>query len=322
MATHDEDSPTRKFDPGKRDFLHAALWWTAGVATSLATDILGNLVTPSVSRLLGPPELSPGNAGVPARGAARAALIHQLLLYSGAERTQFIPPRDWTLGLPDVDLGSGVSTYGHEAQVLRSIARFLCSEHLAIWQPTRAKPRPDPHSSQVLLGSGSSNSATRRLIGAPWSPMVNLGSLQLHYTIGDGKGTLKRYQYGRELERPAHAICTHDLRPVLSPEARGGWQQDDYLLVTKIPGNVKNTVRTIFAGLHGPGTRATELLFDSVPLGDLEELAAAVGSHVGRACYFQAVFRASAFITVDGSQIATRLALADCPPLPIVVDLS
>jgi hypothetical protein len=94
------------------------------------------------------------------------------------------------------------------------------------------------------------------------------------------------------------------------------------LLVTRIPGEAPGTYVTIFAGLHGPGTRAAELLYSDgiVPLRELESLHDKIGFRLGRTPFFQAIFRASEFdpeLKFDDTQsdVATKLELVEAAPL-------
>jgi len=307
-----------KFNPEKRQTLSVLTAFVSGVISSM----VGTLAMRPVEKLIGLKELTPDDDAqkVAYWDQAHAALTYALFLGSGALKTQYLPPTDWYVKSPDVFLGNDQYTYGHEAEVLRSITRFLCHETLATWVPTTIQRRPDPLSSHVLLGSGASNRLTRRLIGTPWEPQFEAAGLKLHYTITQGDGTiLKRCQYYKEHAPKAHAICRSDETRLLQPQVRDGWQQDDFLVVTRMPGNISGTDRTIFAGLHGPGTRSAELLFTSLSMRDLEHLASAIDFRPGRTPHFQAVFRASHFKELNGSHVPTSIELVTdtCPPLPL-----
>lgn len=248
----------------------------------------------------------------------RLRLAFELFLSSEAA-TEFIPPRAWDHAPPDVSLSDGTATYEHEYEVLRSIARVMSSAPVT-WDARDESWLAHADSSQVFLASGRSNEGTRWVIGEPdrpiWAPRVGDRTIGLNYSIANGIGSLKRLQYGQELERSALAICDSMGRILAQAEVSSGWQRDDYLLVTRLPGPHQNTVLTILAGLHGPGTRSAEMLFDAISSTDLNQLASSIGHESGRVPYYQAVFRASRFQQIRGSDVPTSIELVTqgCPP--------
>ena len=214
-------------------------------------------------------------------------------------------------------------TYGHEAQVLKSIASALWQSPI-VWDMKRESWLAHADSSQVFLGSGQSNAGTRLVLGRPdkeilFSPQIGTHIVELEYSIGTGEGSLNRWQYHELINRQRLAICHRQGRKIVLAEGTSAkLQSDDYLLITRIPGPAPKTVVTVFSGLHGPGTRATELLFKAVSLKDLEDLASRIGYVPGQVPYYQAVFRASEFRKdeIEGSAIPTRIELVTdgCPP--------
>lgn len=244
----------------------------------------------------------------------RSELIHGLFL-SSAKPTEYMPPRDWSHNPPDIDLGGGFKTYRHEVEVLRSIAHFLDGE-LVTWDEKTKPWAPHLKCSRVILGSGSSNKASAQVIGTPgfpaFSPKIGDYRVDLSYAIGMGNGTVKRRQYGEYIYRSAHAIYGRHNRALIQADRTAtGLLKDDYLLVTRVPGEMKRTVFTVLSGLHGPGTRSAQLLFETVPTKDLEELASRVGYKSGKPPYFQAVFRASGMRSQkeEGSVVPTKIEL-------------
>lgn len=241
------------------------------------------------------------------------------LFLSSSKPTEFLPPADWSGGPPDMQLSDGTKTYGHEFEVLKAVAGFL-SEEPVTWDVRKQFWPTHSDCSQVMLASGSSNRASRVVIGTPENPIFNpkLGDSRpkLEYSIGTGTGALKRLQYGKEIERNALAICDKTGQPILQPESSSGYQVDDYLLVTRVPGPVPGTVFTVLAGLQGPGTRSAELLFRTISPSVLEDLASRIDYKPRKTPYFQAVFRASHFNEQFGSTVATKVELvtAGCPP--------
>ncbi len=260
---------------------------------------------------------------IPTEVVERASLIYELFL-SAYTDTEFIPPTNWGPRMPNVRLPGGGKTYGHEAEVLRAIANFVSSSvPLITWDVNKSSWVAHQDCSQVMLASGSSNLATRTIIGEPAKPVFvsKLGNAaaRLTYSIGMGSGELKRRQYHEEIKRRALAVYKADGKCIIQAEASGHWQRDDYLLVTRVPGPVAGTVYTVLAGLHGPGTRAAELLFTALSLPDLQKLKSCIGLRADRP-FFQAIFRASDFKVLDGSDVATRIELVTSEqsrPVPI-----
>ena len=234
------------------------------------------------------------------------------------------PPRDWSGGRPDVQVADGITTYGHEAEVLRSLTTIFYEERPKIWDLKTEGWLPHFNCSQVMLASGSSNEATRALLGRPESPIFapRIGdfSFPLEYSIGMGTGTVRRLQYGKEITRNALAIWNKQGMRILQADKQGKDQTDDYLLVTRMPGPTPDSVYTVLAGLHGPETRAAELLLSGVSQGDLDQLADRIDHKPECVSYFQAIFRASKFNPHIGkSDVAEKLELVTeaCPPIKL-----
>jgi hypothetical protein len=248
----------------------------------------------------------------------RIDLIFKLFLESEAD-TEFVPPQDWDHARPDVILPNGVRTYGHEFEVLQAIATCFPREQVAWEYQDRSWPVHE-NNSQVFLASGVSNAGSRLVIGTPDNPILDprLGDkvVQLEYGIRRGNGQLIRWQYNELIQREALAICDRSKNIVLQAELTKPLQHDDYLLVTRIPGPRPKTIYSVFSGLQGPGTRATEMLFSKVSVRDLEELASRIGYEGGEVPCFQAVFRASKLEKINGSSVATHIELVTegCPP--------
>jgi hypothetical protein len=248
----------------------------------------------------------------------RVRLAFELFLSSEGP-TEFIPPRAWDHAPPDVLLSDGTKSYEHEYEVLRSIARVMSSAPIT-WDVSHESWLAHAACSQVFLASGQSNEGSRWVIGKPDSPIwalrVGDRTIEFNYSIAKGTGRFKRLQYAQELERDALAIYDRTGRNLAQAEVSGGWQRDDYLLVTRLPGPQPNTVLTVLAGLHGPGTRSAEMLFDAVSATDLKQLASLIGHESGRVPHYQAVFLASGFQQIRGSDVAARIELVTqgCPP--------
>lgn len=246
-------------------------------------------------------------------------LAFELFLSSKVLRTEVICPSDWAARPPDIEMPNGTRTYGHEYEVLRSIVGMFRDEPTT-WEGKNESWLAHVDSSQIMLASGSSNLASAEVIGTPQNPKfaLKIGKhrINLAYSIGAGTGRLKRLQYGREVSVNANTLCTVSGR-IVQAAAQNGYQVDDYLLVTRTPGAMPHTVLTVLSGLHGPGTRSAEMLFNSIPAEELKKLTRRIDHKPGKVPYFQAVFRASGFVESNGSSVPTKIELHDegCPPI-------
>jgi hypothetical protein len=263
-------------------------------------------------------------------GTVTPQLIHRRLdlafelFLSSKVRSEVIPPTAWGHRPPDVVLPDGTRTYGHEFEVIKSIAAFF-EDGPVVWDVRDESWPSRVGCSQLMLASGSSNLATREIIGIPekpsFIPSFGKSGVHLEYSIGLGTRRIKRMQYGELIQRQALAIFNQRNKRVAQASESSGLQDDDYLLVTRIPGPVPDTVLTVLSGLQGPGTRSAEMLFKSISAKELEELASRIDHRTGRVPFYQAVFRACRFETVDGSAVASQLELVTegCPPERLAV---
>ncbi len=322
----------------------AAMKLIIGGIGAVFWNIMANKLTPYVPpfshqsgegpRLEGVPSLEPGSR-LPGRGEdARAFsdLAYQLFLSSGPEGVDFIAPQDWknadgTTSPPTVSSIGGQLTYGHEAVVLKAISTFLNRDFGIPWTKMQGSSQAESIASEVLLGSGASNARVRSILGEPKTPRFGSENIKLHYSIGEEERKVRRWQYGGWVTPKIHTILSREGRVLTCPESDSGDQIDDYLLVTRAPGQFPGTTTTIFGGLHGPGTRSVERLFSSIPFKDLLELASIIDLRKDEVPYFQAIFRASKFrrhLEDDptDSHVATQLELVTldgCRPRRIEV---
>lgn len=253
-----------------------------------------------------------------------SALAYELF-FMGPD-VDIIPPSEWEPQEADIEVRPGVKTYEHEFQVMRSVKRFFRDS--AHWTVRDQPWDATPENSLTLLGSGVSNPATFDFLGdkenRKWAVTFPQGRVQLAYSMKPVQGLVEREQYGRTYRGPASAIVDSSGREVARPDAPKGKLKEDYLLVTRLPGwaGVEGTSVLIFAGLHGPGTRAAELVFTSIDPKELSYLADEIGLSSNRPTpYFQAVFRATSFRLKDGSDVAQELVCMkkDCPPVVLKV---
>jgi hypothetical protein len=130
----------------------------------------------------------------------------------------------------------------------------------------------------------------------------------------------KHLQYGEMYSGRNTAIVDPSGRALLEPKTATANREltEDYLLVTRVPGLQPGTTATILSGLHGPGTRAAELLFTPSACREFDILAGFLKwDGKGPLPWFQAVFRAFHFEELSGSWVPRRIeCLRDqCPPI-------
>jgi hypothetical protein len=298
-------------DPGRRDFFKKAMWWVVGAA---ASGVVGSKADEAINGLVDRQWWRDDHQSV----AHKRVDLVERLFFDVHQSTDFMPPSHWQVIPPNVDTGGGVFTYEHEARVLDAMKFFF---HDVQWKVAADKNRSvDPSHSQVFIGSGVSNLATREYLGDANAPRFEVrvpgcGCIKLPYGMAYvSERQIERLQYGEQRVGPESAFVDSSIRTLALPQTgRGNQLQEDYLLVTRLPG------RTFFTGLHGPGTRATELFFRQDPrvLEDLEERLNLAG---GSSAYFQAVFRATELVEVNGSLVATHLECMrePCPPVRLI----
>jgi hypothetical protein len=269
-----------------------------GLSTTLINDgpDAARKAVKTVRRLIGNVKYQPA-LGPSLMSLERRDLVHRLFWESNVP-TKILPAASWSKHTPDVELPSGQWTYGHEAKVCFAMTDFLCRDVGAEYDYNENFEEPPGDLSKVIIGSGASNREAATYIGTPEQPIFRTSSCKLHYGIARGGESLRRRQYGEVIERRSHTICDSRSRAVHNPRSDKSIQLDDYLLVTRVPGEVEGSSVTIFAGLHGPGTRSAELLFsqDAIAIEDLRTLANIIRLKDHRIPYFQAVFRAKHFV--------------------------
>jgi hypothetical protein len=138
-----------------------------------------------------------------------------------------------------------------------------------------------PGDSIAAFGSQVSNLVVRDVLGNPFSSNVLRrvpippastnpgGSFSLRWNLcSNPKAPCRvRRQYGRDWKYKPHVFWDFEDGKPIQPEND---EKADLLLVTVLPRNPETQARiVIFAGLHGPGTRATCLIFDNPPVRDL-----------------------------------------------------
>lgn len=156
-------------------------------------------------------------------------------------------------------------------------------------------------SNVVAFGSQVSNVVTRTLMG---NPFVNSSDVVKEIPLFEkDEKTPKRFvrlrwnlfsdqnapdqfrrQYDAIWKYKPQIICDFDKKNPIYPKND---DDHDILFVTSMPRNLTTNARTIvFSGLHGPGTKAANLILNSPPLEELEKLNDIIGNNP----HYQALF--------------------------------
>lgn len=124
-----------------------------------------------------------------------------------------------------------------------------------------------PDCDWVLVGSPSSNVISKQALGygkmLHEGPIVLPNGLRYYYKFGEEMHDVRRFDAGGTLQEQALEtyICDSKMGSKFGVDP-GGWIEEDYLLITRIPRSTNNGVQhtTVVGGLHGTGTRGLELL--------------------------------------------------------------
>ena len=211
--------------------------------------------------------------------AAEQALLEQLLYVGGnGHATALLPADDH----PGRRLRSWQPFYELELDVAQTYAsRFF--------QDTRFYrvndfPRLRRDDDVVLIGSQVANASARALLGRAdgQEPVFDIAHggwrTQLHWNLHTPESapltTIAEFRGQRT--SLAHVFCERSSASCYESERdpAGTRYLDDYLLITMLPRSKGSAQRTlIFSGLHGPGTRAIDLILREPPAAMLERAA-------------------------------------------------
>jgi hypothetical protein len=190
-----------------------------------------------------------------------------------------------------------VSTYRNEEHVVRYLQDLLShSEHIEVLP--QAYPVPSDHS-LICVGSSIAHKFVRAVLGHPDGPLsfeyVPQGQgkrfkVPLRYSITKNPDVrVWRIQNGVPRWTDQHVIVRSDKAAIWPRHKPSSLELiSDLLLVTKCPletaGDDRDVI--IYGGLHGPATRAVDMLFGNLSKDDLDFLEARVKGSP----YYQAVF--------------------------------
>jgi hypothetical protein len=165
----------------------------------------------------------------------------------------------------------GAEWYPTEARNCASYRTRFCGRYSL--RQVRKDPEIMRADGLVLFGSQVSNYKTREYFGN-WlrqEPQLEISTddwqVKLHWTLytPDYSQTMERWQFGEAWKTWHHRFGGSQGEQFMSIETAGELQ-DDYLLVTALPRSANGRERIIvFAGLHGPGQKATNILLCDPP---------------------------------------------------------
>jgi len=194
---------------------------------------------------------------------------------------------------PDYGPPSGELFYPLEVEVAHELRSVFQDETFDVASQV---PLPIETDGVLAIGSPVSNPYSAMYLGDPQQKFLRaqgswwFADLAYRFETDVSAPIVTRYQYGRLWEVPNTVLMeTRGLphTPAFRKESGKRWLKTDYLLITRLPGQVKGGGDVIIiAGTHGIGTKATKLLLQNIDSKDLKE----VREETNNAPYYQAVF--------------------------------
>jgi hypothetical protein len=233
--------------------------------------------------------------------ASDQGLLEQLFLAATDDAYAALLPAD---DHPGRRLRSWQSFYELEGDAALTYAsRFYADVE---YQPVEGFPALSPEDALVIIGSQVANHWARLLLGRadgvqPVFQISHAGwHTELHWNLHtpESAPTITVADFKGPRVSVAHVIAERGTQTCYQSERdpTGIGYLDDYLLVTVLPRQRDSQQRaTIFSGLHGPGSRAVDLILREPPTDLLQE---AVHQTAG-AAYFQMLMH---FETTAGAQ--------------------
>jgi hypothetical protein len=225
---------------------------------------------------------------------------------------------------PPLDYSDG-ECYPHDMHVMKAMCLLLKGNIPELHASLIDEPWLDADS-LVCSGSPATNKLVREYLplanfkkqGANTN-IIDSTSLRYHFAIGEQKTIRVKsaMHSNKEIRKLNHAIFDKMNGSIWRPFKHydsGGWLQNDFLLITKLPRNRQGGDILLLSGGHGAGTQAFELLFDpkAFPLSELEKLISLKES------YFQILLEASEIQHNQSGSVATKLKISEaCPPYKI-----
>lgn len=208
-------------------------------------------------------------------------------------------------GLVDTRAGAAHAAYPHQVhpddQMAASALRSLYRPTQAIeWEDKPWEGPPNNHA--FLLGDPQSNALSRLVLSyretegvfeLDRDPLYKPRWSSILYPHNYQAPKIKRYVAGVLREGPGYELYDHQKRKYYRSNDRdpGDWLNIDYLLVTRVlnvysPETVESgKIAIVFGGLHGPGTRAIQLLLKE------EDLLDTTDTKREDSPYYQALYR-------------------------------
>ena len=203
-------------------------------------------------------------------------------------------------------------------------AQTYASRFFSMTQFVRAYcfPQVDPQDEVVVIGSQVANASARAILGEgereePLLRIVHGGwRAELHWNLVTPVGSLptRVTDFAGPRRSLAHVIHErgHATPYASRTDAAGIHYLDDYLLVTCLPRRKDLSQRMlIFAGLHGPGTRALDLILREPPV---DELARAARTLAG-ARHYQMLLHVDTTLDSRGEAFPVNPTLVDARAL-------
>jgi hypothetical protein len=251
--------------------------------------------------------------------AAEQALLEQLLYVGGNDHYTALLPAD---DHPRRRLRSWQPFYELELDVAQTYAsRFFRDTR---FYRVNDYPRLRRDDDVVLIGSQVANASARALLGRAdqGEPVFDIAHggwrTQLHWNLHTPESapltTIAEFRGQRT--SLAHVFCERGSASRYESERdpAGARYLDDYLLVTMLPRVKSGKQRAlILSGLHGPGTRAIDLILREPPTALLKQAA----RQIGGAPYYQMLVHLDTTPDQRGECFPCRPELVEARPLII-----
>jgi hypothetical protein len=255
----------------------------------------------------------------PGISAVERELLQQLFFVGGNGNYTSLLPSDDHPGKP---LRSWQPFYELEMDVAQTYAsRFFRDTH---FYPVKGYPRLRQDDDVVIIGSQVSNLAARILLGRAdrQEPVFRVAhgkwrtELRWNLFTPENAPRTKIQEFRGPRESSAHVIYERGNPVPYQSETDSARTRylDDYLLVTMIPrARGKKQRALVFAGLHGAGARAVDLILREPPSDLLQEAA----RQSAGAPYFQVLLHVTCVTDARGESFPCGLELIGACPLTV-----
>jgi len=224
--------------------------------------------------------------------------------------------------VPELWLPDGANYYPHDKKSLKSFSEVLLGNApiKSVTEVSDHMPK-DFAGSMIVVGSSVSSQMARRFFGDIFNPISSVYSgryracLKYNFAVPDQRAIvtygidgqanpLKEMNWG--INAPGGALFPR--------KDHDGRLKTDYLLITRLPAEVKGSGDIIFiGGTHGPGCQAIDLILKQMDTNELQKW----GDQIRNRDQYQAVFRVLDIEDIDGHATAKGIKFIEAAPVDI-----